>query len=753
MISAGIHMLENKGDSLRLQDTPEIRDKYLSGSELRASVVLGLALLPWVCVALFAARLRGAFDLIAYAILVFLAGYAVVSAVLPSKARACAIVLAPSTGVLILSALTAFWLRLGLPLVWVSVVWLGLAAVGSIGLWRDRGPLHAAKLEYGIPLVALSALICAFYFIPGAFNDAVLQPDGSFSWFNIDTQLYHSMVASIRNSVPPPKMVGTSTAELRYHFGPYALAAGISTLTGIAEGDALVRVTRGVEQWALIFSCFGLGTMLSIRATGRAFGGLMSVAGLFFYGSVLSLFSGVVNPHPVAPWPILFEAGGQFPSNGGPFSHLLLGISMLHGIEAITAIMGLCLAQRAVEAITSWRLLPAVILPACVITVHSVAGLYCLGVVAILLFWGRLDSARSWILGVAMLGSFLGAWKVMDFGHAPVGQGAGIQFSHLATNWWAFVMWFSVALGIRIIGFGWLRETLRSPLAMLVLVSFAGLLLFSWLGALWIGLEHYGVYYLQAVFSILAFSRLPSRFWRSDARQEWIAEWLSYEKRGLVLFTIVGVLIGILEYAIHRAAGISHFRGRVLVCLSALSLVVVVSAIFRRSQRFSQLASAVISVVLLVGFLGWIPPWLKYRRAGQSYNVTLTPGEVRGLERFHEVAARGERFATNKHYPTGGADDRTADSYAYGTLSGLPVLLEGSYDGAEENIPGFEALQRDNDLLFTTTNQSLLRDIAESYRVRWLVLRPGTDLCLPKPLPPWLVEQRDSGNLRIYRIN
>src|SRR6202044_3433764 len=112
----------------------------------------------------------------------------------------------------------------------------------------------------------------------------VQRPDGGFTWFSIDTQLYHSMVVSIRNSIPPPKMAGTSTAELRYHFGPYAVTAGIALLSRIAEGDALVRVTRGVEQWALIFSCFGLGTILSFKATGKAFGGAMSGGALFFYG-------------------------------------------------------------------------------------------------------------------------------------------------------------------------------------------------------------------------------------------------------------------------------------------------------------------------------------------------------------------------------------------------------------------------------------------------------------------------------------
>ncbi len=725
----------------------------LLGTELRPSTVLALALLPWVCISALAAGLWIGLNVVAFAVLALLAGYALVGSVLSSNARARAILLAPSAGILTLSALTAFWLRLSLPLTSLSVIWLVLAAVGGAVLWRDRSELKTAKVEYGIPLVALSALICAIYFIPSAFNDAVMRSDGSFSWFSIDTQYYHSMVASIRTSVGQPKMPGTFTADLHYHFGPYAVAAAISALSGISTGDAMVRVTRGVEQWALIFSSLGLGTLLSLRATSKTFGGFLSVAGLFFYGSVLSLFSGVVNPRPVAPWPILFESGGQFPTNGGPFSHILLGASVLHGLVALTSILALCLAQREAKSAHPWRVLTALTLPALMVEVNLPAAGYSLGVVAILLFWGHLTNLRSWLYMGAMLGLFLGAYWLMGYSHAPHMAHGEIQLSRLPVYWWTFVMWFAVALGVRVISFGWVTQRAKDPLAVLVLVSFLGLLAFSWVGAFWMENGKYGVYYLQAIFSIFAFSRIPGRFWQRDERRKWIKEWLSIEEKGLIIFLIAGVLIGIFGYLIHRAAGINHFRARPLVCILFLAVLAILSKILKRNLSISPIVSAIITAVLLVGFLGWIPPWLKYRTGGQRYNVTLTPGEVRGLQRLHEIASRSERFATNKHMPTGGTGEGTADSYAYGTLSGRPVLLEGSYDGAEENLPDFAALSHDNDLLFTTTDPSVLRNVAQSYSVRWLVLRAGTDLDLPRPLPPWLVEQQDCGDLKIYRID
>ena len=92
---------------------------------------------------------------------------------------------------------------------------------------------------------------------------------------------------------------------------------------------------------------------------------------------------------------------------------------MLHGLGAITAIMGLCLIQREREAFLSWRELILLALPALVVAVNSVAALYCLGVVGILLFWGRLGAARSWLPIMLMFCLFLGAWHIMGYSHAP----------------------------------------------------------------------------------------------------------------------------------------------------------------------------------------------------------------------------------------------------------------------------------------------------------------------------------------------
>ena len=184
-------------------------------------------------------------------------------------------------------------------------------------------------------------------------------------------------------------------------------------------------MTRGASLWALVLSCFGLGTLLSLKATGGKFGGIMSVAGLFFYGSLLSLFTDESNSSSHVTGAILFKIPEvAVLADGGPFSHLILGHSMLHGLGAITAIMGLCLVQRERDAPLTWRGLILLALPALAVAVHSVAALYC-----------RRRSGHSLVLGASRGGAFMAADHadvlpvsrgLEDYGLWPsFGRGAG----------------------------------------------------------------------------------------------------------------------------------------------------------------------------------------------------------------------------------------------------------------------------------------------------------------------------------------
>ncbi len=728
----------------------------LLSSERKMSATMAFVLLPWMAVVLYTAGAWAALNFFVYTILVLAAGYAIVTLALPAPIRTQILVLAPAVGILAISALTAFWLRLGLPLIWTPLLWLGLMAAGALGFWRDRACWAKSTVAYGLTLALLSALICAVYFLPTACNDLVQHTDGSFTWRFVDTQHFHSIAASIKTGGSPPKTPGTFTADLLYHFGPYAPAAAISKLDGLNLGDAVARVTRGASLWALVLSCFGLGTLLSLKANCGKFGGIMSVAGLFFYGSLLSLFTDEKTSSGHVAGAILFRIPGVgVPGDGGPFAHLLIGHSLLHGLGAITAIMGLCLAERERKSILTPRGVVLLLLPALAVPVHSVAALYCLGVVGILLFWDRLGAVRSWLWVILMVCLFLGAWKIMGYSHAPDAAGATIKADlDWGYQWWTLVVWFMVGLGFRIAGFRWISRPLKEPLSALVLASVLGLLAFFLLLRLRDGNEHYGIYFLQSIFSIFAFSLLTPGFWRGVERSQWIAEWLRLAKRGMILLLACALLLRIVIYVVHSQAWVASFRLQIVPCFLLILLLAGTLALMKRSQRFSEVTSAILMGTLMVGFLAWTPTWLRYGMGRVKTGITYAPGEVRGLRRLGELMAPGERFATNKHAldPESLAPPNER-SYGYSALSERPVLLEGYLSRGEYALPWFKTLLHDNDLLFTTTDPETLRDLAEKWHVRWVVARPGTDIALPRPLPAWLVEQQNCGDLKIYRID
>jgi hypothetical protein len=231
----------------------------------------------------------------------------------------------------------------------------------------------------------------------------------------------------------------------------------------------------------------------------------------------------------------------------------------------------------------------------------------------------------------------------------------------------------------------------------------------------------------------------------------------------MALISAFGVLIGIVSYATHSHTGIDHFGPKILLFFLLLSFLAGALALMKRSHRFSTAGSAVLMGALLVGFLAWIPNFIRFGIGTVKTDTTYTPNDVRGLRRLGELMAPTERFATNQHSLDPPLRDSSAppldseadkvSSYGYSALSERAVLLEGYVQRNEMALPWFKTLFHDNELLFSTTDPETVHEIARTWRVRFLVARPGTDISLPRPLPAWLVEQQDCGDLRIYRID
>src|SRR5580704_7016581 len=259
------------------------------------------------------------------------------------------------------------------------------------------------------------------------------------------------------------------------------------------------------------------------------------------------------------------------------------------------------------------------------------------------------------------------------------------------------------------------------------------------------------MYYLDSVFSIFAFSRLAPGWWRGAERARWAADWLKFASIGVFLLLAYAISMRIFDRIIHSNAWVVYVRSQIVLLLIFGLVVLCASALMKRNHRFSMVGSAILMGVLMIGFLAWITPWLNFGMGRMKMDVTISSGEVQGLKRLGDLATRDERFATNKHDVDSSAD-KSGRSYAYAGLSERPVLLEGYLHHTQTDSPDFNALMHDNELIFTTTDAETLRNLAKTWSVRWLVARPGTDIALPRPLPVWLVQQPNCGDLRIYRI-
>ena len=122
-------------------------------SERRMSAVMALVFLPWLVVVLFTAGGLAALNFIGYAIMVFAAGYSYCqrgAAYLRANLEPSFLLLRSVSWRI--SALTAFWVRLGLPVIWVSGALAGTDwRLGQLCLWRD----HAAGRKVLSPSAGL----------------------------------------------------------------------------------------------------------------------------------------------------------------------------------------------------------------------------------------------------------------------------------------------------------------------------------------------------------------------------------------------------------------------------------------------------------------------------------------------------------------------------------------------------------------------------------------------------------------------
>jgi hypothetical protein len=734
---------------------------------LPVAVTAVACIAPWFVTTIAVSGLAlGIVFLFALSVLLGL-GYLTASAVVGDLASEERWLLAPGLGYVIACGTLALAVRLGLPAgigFWVLTF---AAAIAVIRFARRTRTAGHRPVEMGLLYVGLFTLVCLIYFLPGAVKDAVTLSDGRFTWIYVDTQYHHAVAASIKTSLGPPKMPGLGIADLEYHFGNYALSGALSAATGIPLSDAYARLVRGAAQLCLLTSAIALGRILSRQAGGLA--GLAAVVGLFFFGSIGSLFSDYVNSSSPVSGAILFEIPNIFvKDDGGPFSHLILGHSVMNGMIGICALTAIILAKsRQPDGIHTGPDI-SVLLPALVATIHGVAGLGVLGIyMAVLLVTGRWRP-RAWTASLLSLTAFLLALKAMGFlGSAAVGH---MRLNPVfAETLLMFFVWVFVGLNVRLYALAWITKSRQTKAGLLVALYAIGYGLYS-LVIYDQNDNHsiYGIKFLQCIFSLFAFAALGDHLdaWlrneNSPVRDFWrelpdFAFWTA-----IVFLVVACVAFG----ALMISGGLTpserwSLKMTVFGALAVSALAWLARLLAAKPTNLSILPKFAIAVVIVLASSAWIAPWLNFGMGRMRMNIQLSKEETNALHILKDLSSPSDLFATNRHEPDAlialrasklnSANIRGGRSYSYSTLLERRVLLEG-WEYGEKLQPAFPEVRMDNDTLFDTRDAEEALRIVRKYGIRFIIDTPGTDLAYSHDARSWLVPVPEVAPIKAYKV-
>ncbi len=631
---------------------------------------------------------------------------------------------------------------------------LALICVGRTFTRFRARPIGRLQDLWWLGLVSL--LIAAVFFLPGAIRDGVYLKDGSYNWMYVDTQYFSAIASSVKSSLGVPMLPDMGIVDLRYHFGPHAIAGALSAALNVPVGDAVARVVRPAGVLSLVLAGYSLGAFLSREAGGDRKGGILAVAGLCFYGSVAALFStygeGPNVPHPILGSLPLLSVG----SNGAPFAHLMIGGSMVPGLVGLFVLLRVVLAK--LTSADSNDLKPdfAALWPAIVFPSGLVAGAGVLGLQTALFAWFGRRRKDVWMGLVFMVGAAVfAAWRMGYVGSAMTSNTHFYPRLLLAEpdRFLAAIVWVFVGLGMRSYVLGRVRNPFRHPVSAALLISVCGFASVSlFFRDRVVNETRYGFLYAGSVLSIFAFAWLYA-----PLKQAFEGNWA-----GLRLVVTDALRVAILVSAVCLVAAVlvrvlggnsdPSFQYRLKNVLRASGAVFVLASASRLLMaRFDRARSALTVLILAgyaLGFAAWIPDWENFGLDRMKMDMTASRGEVVGLATLHRLSNKGDLIATNHCCVPGWGES----AYQYGALSERTMLLQGWREGGAANHPLFAGVKQANDLLFSTKDTAAFRGIVERFHLRFIVAEPGTDIQLAKPLPSWLVAIPDSGTLTIYKV-
>jgi hypothetical protein len=266
----------------------------------------------------------------------------------------------------------------------------------------------------------------------------------------------------------------------------------------------------------------------------------------------------------------------------------------------------------------------------------------------------------------------------------------------------------------------------------------------------------YGFLYAQNVLSVFSFALLsvPLQAVREKNWPALLADFYAFIRvlffSSLLFLACAAIIYGILNYSNSSQRDVVSITRTVkasciMVLLSLGSLV-----LMSKTKVMRPIITALMVCVYILGFTAWIPEILNYSFDSLKH-VTISKGEVQGLQLLKKISEKGDLICTNKHSLTNYYAANSI-SFSYGALSERPVLIEGwAYSGLKRNST-LEKLLSDNEMIFTSQHQAQIRSIIAHYEIKYVLAMPGTTMNVAKMLPDWLKEIPDAGSLKIYDV-
>jgi hypothetical protein len=712
---------------------------------LLLSVILGIV--PWISLVILLANFSTAFALIFLLMVASGLGYLPLAlfGFLQNNIKL-RLAFAPAIGFIFLSAYFALASRLVIPIKPVFWVFCIIGIISSYLFFRDLYSHRKDTVPMGLCLVAISVILALTFFRPSLKVNGVLHEDGRYSWIDVDTTYTMGVAVSIEMSSPPFRP-GMFKADLSsYHFGSYAIAGFLSAATGLQIADSL-RALHGLGLIVLFLAAIACSQNIAKVFGDRELAASFGILGLFFCLGTIELSTAIIESLAFTK-----EITYLIPPEISDPNTFYTAHSNLWSLIGLISVLGLLVGEWESRLEINTKLWVLGLIAAHIVPLNFYAGLGSCGILAGVCVISNMKQIKAWIYAGVIFIIMLTFFAFMGTFSSPTRSTFTLD-SLFFKNFFDLYLWIYFGLGISLYAFRYVKQRSINPLSLSLILSCIGyMMIFILVKPVGSSDNRYGLVILLRLLSMMTYIAVSyplRRLIRGDSKvlyQETVYFFIILKKLSLLFAGIL--FISSLILVLRNSPNGIMFFFYVLIPIFTAFLSMILLALFNKSQWFQIITYA---SLLLLFFLGQQLSYLGFMQYGvdeSEETIYLSSGEYQGLKALKGISDENDIIATNKHdIPERPGSKK---SYVYFPVLERRILLEG-YNFWEDSETIFPTIKHHNDLLFSTTDPEIMKNIIDKYGIDFLVYRPETSLNVSE-IPTWLKELKDMGSITVYEV-